>query len=359
MNVPVKQYEVLRSVNAGAFNMITTLPSTDTTYLDTGLVIGTAYCYIIRATNLAGKTSSSNKICLTPSVVNPPAFTYNRFATVQSNNSILITGYVDPTPSVSYYYLKRAAGSSGVFSNSFIVPKPTGNTITYTDKTVNTQAESYSYKWEAINTCNKAIMTSNTDTTILLKATVALNLGISLTWNNYGSWLGGVDHYEVYRAVDGVWDPSPVGIVPYSSTEGTYTDDVTSVCATSEGKFSYYVVAIEGNGNPYSFKDSSKSNVVTLYEYPKVYAPNAFTPNGDKLNDIFIPIICFINPGAYSLSIYDRWGYPIMQSTNPAEGWDGKKKGHPCEEGIYMYVINCTASNGDNSLVSGTITLIR
>jgi gliding motility-associated-like protein len=119
------------------------------------------------------------------------------------------------------------------------------------------------------------------------------------------------------------------------------------------------VVAIEGNGDSLGFKDSSKSNVAKLFEYPKIFAPNTFTPNGDKLNDVFLPVICFINPSEYSLRIYDNYGYPVMESTNPAEGWDGKKGGYLCQEGVYMYVINCTASNGDNSQVAGTISLIR
>src|ERR1035437_9386489 len=86
------RYEVLVSVNGGSFNIIANINGT--AYTDTGLVIGTSYCYIIHATN-GLKTSSSNKTCFTPSVVNPPAFNYNRFATVVSDKSILVTGHVD------------------------------------------------------------------------------------------------------------------------------------------------------------------------------------------------------------------------------------------------------------------------
>lgn len=353
----VNQYEVLVSVNGGAFNVIAT--TSGITYTDTGLVIGTSYCYIIRATNNGPKTSSSNKTCFTPNVANPPAFTYNRFATVTSDKSIVVTGYVDTAPSITHFRIERAAGSNGVFSMLVDnIPKPPGNAISYTDNKVNTQSESYSYKWEAMNSCSKALMTSNHGTSIFLKASNAPDVDIALSWNDYGDWLGGVDHYEIYRAVDGVWDASPIASVPYTASGGTYTDDVAPFC-TNRGIFSYYVIAIEGNGNPYAFKDSSKSNVATVNEYPKIYMPNTFTPNGDGHNDIFIPVICFINPSEYSLRIYDNTGTPVIISDNPAIGWDGKKRGHNCPEGVYMYVINCIASNGDNSQVSGTVSLIR
>ncbi|MBI4946990.1 MAG: gliding motility-associated C-terminal domain-containing protein [Bacteroidetes bacterium] len=352
MSAPVNQYEILVSVNGGAFNLIATTKNTAYTY--TGLVIGTAYCYIVRATN-GTKTSSSNQICFTPNVANPPAFTYNRFATVRSNTSILITGYVDPASSVNNYRIERAV-SGGVFSVLTTIPtfSVTANTITYTDKNVNTQGYSYSYKWKAIDSCSQVIMTSNLGTTILLSASVAPNLDIALSWSDYGDWPDSVDHYEIFRAVDGVWSSTP------TITVGTtYTDDVSPFFSTSRGVFSYYVAAIERNGNIYAFKDSSKSNIAKVYEYPKIYVPNTFTPNEDGLNDIFIPVIGFINPREYALTIYDNTGTPVITSTDPKEGWDGKKKGHNCPEGVYMYVINCTASNGDNSQVSGTVSLIR
>jgi len=359
MVAPADQYEVLRSVNAGPFSLIANFTDTNhTTYTDTGLVIGTAYCYIVRVSN-GTKTSSSNKTCFTPSIVNPPAFTYNRFATVLSDKSILVTGHVDTASSIAYYHLERTELLTGVSAMVATKPKPAGNAITYTDNNVNTQSSSYSYKWEAMNSCNKVIMSSNSGTTILLEASVAPNVNIDLSWSNYSSWLGNVDHYEIYRAIDGVWNASPIATAPYTATGGTYTDDVSPFFATSKGVFSYYVVSIEGNGNAFGLKDSSRSNVAKVYEYPKIYVPNCFTPNGDGLNDIFIPVIGFINPSEYSFEIFDNTGTPVIIINNPTEGWDGKKKGHNCQEGVYMYIIDCTASNGDNSRISGTISLIR
>ena len=360
MSAAVTQYQLFTSVNAGPFTLLATNSVSDTDYVDTGLALGSSYCYIIRAANINGKTSSSNKACFIASVSQPPQFNYNRFATVLSDNSIQITAHVDTAGlSARTYNLLRATGTSGNFSILTNLAPPVGTTtLTYIDTPVAASANRYSYKWEALDSCAHIIMTSNLSATMLLKASITPNLNITLTWNNYGNFLGNVDHYEIYQAVDGVWNTSPIGTVPPAASGGTYTDDV-SFFMSSKGVFSYKVVAIEGSGNPFLFADSSVSNIAKVYEYPKIYVPNAFTPNEDNLNDIFIPIIGFIEPGGYTFTIFDNTGTPVMHTNNPAEGWDGKKKGHNCPEGAYMYLIQCKASNGDDSQISGTVSLIR
>lgn len=354
----VSQYQIWKSVNGGAFILIGTNPSTDTTFLDNGLVLGTQYCYFIRATN-GTKTSSSNRVCFNPNVSQPPTFLYNRFATVTGDNSILIKAHVDiAATSVKYYRIQRATRTSGSFS--VIVPGtlPTGSTLTYTDNSVNATTTSYIYKIDAIDSCGNVITSSNPDTTILLSGSISSTLDIKLSWNDYGSFNANVDYYEVYRAVDGVWGNTPIGTVNYSGAGGTYTDDIAPFLS-SRGNFTYYVVALEESGNVYGFSDSSTSNLVKIDQFPKFYVPNAFSPNGDNINDIFIPVIGFIEQTNYAFTIFDNTGTPAFESSNVDEGWDGKKNGHPCQEGVYMYLITCKAANGEDSKISGTISLFR
>lgn len=354
----VSQYQIFKRVNAGPFTLIATNSASDIDYVDTGLALGNSYCYFIRAAN-GTKTSSSNKTCFTATVAQPPAYTYNRFATVLSDKSILITARVDTAgKSVRSYNLLRTTGASGIFSIITNLYPPVGTTLTYIDNSPIASANSYSYKWEALDSCAHTIMVSNPSATLFLKAMIEPNLDITLTWNDYTDWLGSVEHYEIYRAVDGVWNASPTGTVSYTGSGGTYTDDVAPYLS-SKGIFSYKVIAVEGSGNTFGFTDSSVSNVAKVYEYPKIYVPNCFTPNGDNMNDLFIPIIGFIEPGEYTFTIFDNTGTPVMRTNNPAEGWDGKKKNHPCPEGVYMYLVQCKASNGDDSQISGTVSLIR
>ena len=356
--VPVSKYEIWKSVNLAPYTLVANTIPSDTDYVDNGLTLGTDYCYIIRATN-GTKTSSSNKVCFTPNVTQPPLYTYNRFATVISEHAILVKAHVDQAQSVKYYTLEKAT-AGGSFT---LIPAATqiavGGTVTYTDKAVTASAYSYIYRWNAMDSCAHVIVRSNPDTTMLLTTAIAPNLGITLTWNSYGDFLANVKRYDIYRSVDGVWNLSPItSVTPTGSTE-TYVDDVSAFFSTSKGIFAYYVVAIEGIGNTFSFKDTSVSNISSVFEYPKYYVPNAFTPNGDNTNDVFIPIIGFIEASDYSMTIFDNTGTPCFETHDPLEGWDGKKKGHNCMENVYMYLIQCKASNGDDSKIYGTLTLFR
>jgi gliding motility-associated-like protein len=94
------------------------------------------------------------------------------------------------------------------------------------------------------------------------------------------------------------------------------------------------------------------------------YVPNAFTPNGDGLNDLFVPnILC--EPEFYDLVIFNRWGIEVFSSTDITKNWNGDSKNNPdffSSEGVYNYILKF-----DNPLrplqspqeITGTVTLIR
>lgn len=89
------------------------------------------------------------------------------------------------------------------------------------------------------------------------------------------------------------------------------------------------------------------------------FVPNVFTPNADTLNSIFIPIGCPHNLESYNLSIYNRWGELIFNTSDRNLGWDGKFRGMPCIEGVYLYLVNYKARFGHDELLDGTVTLLR
>lgn len=87
-----------------------------------------------------------------------------------------------------------------------------------------------------------------------------------------------------------------------------------------------------------------------------VYIPNAFTPNGDADNDIFIPV-------GYGLSqiklfIFDRWGTQIFAGDENNPGWDGKLKGKLCEQGVYVYQVEIKTMGGNTIKKVGHVTLL-
>ena len=84
--------------------------------------------------------------------------------------------------------------------------------------------------------------------------------------------------------------------------------------------------------------------------------PNAFSPNGDGVNDEFMIAGNYF--GKVNFKIFDRWGELIFESTDPAEGWDGTFKGKPSNPGVYIYSIRYIDENR-LGLRKGSVTLIR
>ena len=94
---------------------------------------------------------------------------------------------------------------------------------------------------------------------------------------------------------------------------------------------------------------------------PDFYAPNAFTPDGDGINDIYK--ITAFNYEGYTLSIYDRFGQQLFKTKDSTFGWDGKFNSKESPIGIYVYKININGFNTDGEKESeyklGTFILYR
>ena len=98
------------------------------------------------------------------------------------------------------------------------------------------------------------------------------------------------------------------------------------------------------------------TTVVEETEPNVLYLPNAFTPNDDNKNTIFLPV--FTNPdeiGEYSLEIYNRWGVLVFRTEEPTFGWDGAN----AVEGVYAVVVHYTSRGAKPKTVKGSVTLIR
>ena len=85
--------------------------------------------------------------------------------------------------------------------------------------------------------------------------------------------------------------------------------------------------------------------------------PNAFTPNDDGMNEIFIGIGS--EPENYKLRIFDRWGELIFESDSILKGWDGRYKGHTVHDGVYVYQAVFTVTGNKEIEKTGKVVLIR
>ncbi|RPE09843.1 hypothetical protein EGT74_23050 [Chitinophaga lutea] len=97
---------------------------------------------------------------------------------------------------------------------------------------------------------------------------------------------------------------------------------------------------------------------VKYYTGPEFYIPNAFTPNGDGLNDYFRFIPVGIREYAY-FRIFNRWGELIFDSLDFRRGWDGYYRGRPASIDTYLWILEGIDLNGQKISKKGTVTLLR
>jgi len=104
---------------------------------------------------------------------------------------------------------------------------------------------------------------------------------------------------------------------------------------------------------------SSLSNIeVEVTHSYRILTPNAFTPNGDGLNDYFLPK--FRGISEFEMHIFNTWG-DLLYSTYSMEdpGWDGYNKGRMSPNGNYVYKVYFTTREGERKSQSGVFLLIN
>ncbi|HEY1871924.1 MAG TPA: gliding motility-associated C-terminal domain-containing protein [Chitinophagaceae bacterium] len=90
----------------------------------------------------------------------------------------------------------------------------------------------------------------------------------------------------------------------------------------------------------------------------ELFVPNAFTPNGDGLNDLFKPLLSG-NVTSFRFTIFNRWGEKVFDTQSLQQGWDGKLHGTAERSGVFIWV--CQYQLGGQALQTkkGTVTLVR
>lgn len=90
----------------------------------------------------------------------------------------------------------------------------------------------------------------------------------------------------------------------------------------------------------------SASDTITLNQiFCDIWIPNAFTPNGDGLNDLFRVLGNIGRLNGFVFSIFNRWGERVYTTQNKLQGWDGTYKGVPAQFGTYVYLLQYNVDN--------------
>lgn len=88
------------------------------------------------------------------------------------------------------------------------------------------------------------------------------------------------------------------------------------------------------------------------------YLPNAFTPDGDGLNDEFMPVGSTDNITSFKMQIYNRWGQLLFESSDITSGWDGSYNSEILQGGSYVYKIVYAIGRNDFTK-TGTVIVVR
>jgi gliding motility-associated-like protein len=144
-----------------------------------------------------------------------------------------------------------------------------------------------------------------------------------------------------------LWTPSTGLIYPNRRITDAY------YLASDPSKINYTITIRDSSGCTNRDKQE-----VWLFDKPDVYAPTAFTPNKDNINDVFIPI--YVNIASLqSFRIFSRWGVKIFETNDLSKGWDGKINGQNAPLETYSWVVECFDAKGNKIIRKGMVTLLR
>jgi gliding motility-associated-like protein len=90
---------------------------------------------------------------------------------------------------------------------------------------------------------------------------------------------------------------------------------------------------------------------------PMIFVPNAFTPNNDGRNEVFMPVLNGFNGWNYTLLVFDRWGKVVFESRDRNVGWDGRVKGREPLIDTYVWRV-LVERDGDARDFTGHVTLL-
>lgn len=88
------------------------------------------------------------------------------------------------------------------------------------------------------------------------------------------------------------------------------------------------------------------------------FAPSAFSPNNDGKNDIFRPFL-FGNVASYKLTVYNRWGQIIFETTDQYKGWDGRFNGTLQDSNVFVWMCSYRLDGQQAQVEKGKVVLIR
>ncbi len=358
-NLPggVLEYRVYVNRNLAGYNFAGAVDSNTTTFGYLDFNDNDSLCLTVAAVSAADTNivAYSNYICYRPSIVQPADYVHFTRISVNPDNTIDLNWVTDDKAELLVHEVTKSYDCNGfeTVKNIKIIP-PFILNYAFIDSSSN-GAESYvCYIMNAYDSC-QVMKASEKGRSVNLIAELTDYYEIKLDWTDYQLYGANILHYNLYRDYGSGWQM----IGSFGPNAFTFRDSLYQFLS-EKGEFCYYIeveYSLQLPDVPYDSILKATSNRVCLYHRPIIYIPNAFVPNG--VNNIFKPTIFFGDPSDYSMTIFNRYGGKIFESTEPSVGWDGTDKGKIVQQGGYAYLIKFTAADGANILRKGIVILVR
>jgi gliding motility-associated-like protein len=325
-----------RTPQSGAFPTDVTGSSS---YPDIDINCGTEYCYQLISNYTNGSQSISMQKCGTAISTDIPETVQNITAVVGDPGVTLQWPPIpDFTPEEFSVFRSRNGSVLDLLSKT-----PDFQIADNQYRTENSTCYIISYE----DVCGNISLPSAEACPIQLTGTVNRDNSITVNWTAYTGWLIGVNDYIVEKY-------SMEGLLLETFSPGanlTLLDE--SQDDLLHQSYRYIVKANpEESGLP-----QAVSNPIVITKSSNIFYPTGFTPNGDKLNDLFNVFGQYIV--TFEMNIFNRWGELVFSSTALDQGWDGTFKSNPMPEGTYTFVADITDRAGRSFKKSGSVLLLR
>jgi len=153
--------------------------------------------------------------------------------------------------------------------------------------------------------------------------------------------------------------PGPGGYAGYLWMPPDWLDCPTcpSPTATPPDTMAYTLVVRTGDNCPDTI-------TYRLFPFPpcdpaRISMPNAFTPDNDGTNDSFAPVFHEGVEVISRLTIFNRWGQKVYESTAPNAAWDGTTGGEPAPSDVYVWLLEVLCAEGERKLRWGDVAVMR
>jgi gliding motility-associated-like protein len=316
---------------------LTTLPITEFEFRDNDIICNVNTTYSITTTYPNGAQSISLAKEVTSISTSIPTRIEDISAIVE-DHAVTLHWEQDPAYTVNggYIITKRKEDATSFLTTG------TALTTTFTDATYEAGA---CYRIQYKDDCENVSQWSVVSCPIALSGKVQPDNSILLDWTPYAGWDAGIDHYEIekYNSRGDLLETISVGL------NTTYHDTQQD----EHQEYAYVVVATPSN----SSLTVSASNQLPLIKKIMLHHPNAFTPNGDGLNDKFSINGLYIEK--FDLKIFNRWGELVFQTNDPTEGWDGKSHGNQLPQSTYVFRVVIQDQAGRVYDESGSFLLLN